>query len=186
MRLRKNIPLIGVAVFAAGGVAALVVLQPSREERLQAAVRKYAESRGRVLDVQMHGTVADILLADDAGKPKGALFVEFSDKGGEWAPGKDLSEDYLRTARDPAVERGVLERMAQRLAGRYGADTVKIPEGLRTQLLLERDPQGALAGRFAVLFQVGGRSARYLETFRYKDGRWASEGAGQYIERTTP
>lgn len=179
MGRKLGIPLTGLLVIAAGIVVMMLYLQPSEGERLAQAARKYALERGHVLKCELIGNVAEIVVADGPGAPpKPPIFAEFANVHGDWVVRKELLGDFVLAMRDPEVEKQVLERFAQRLAQRFKVETVKVPPGLKTEITLGRDENG-VAGHYLVASDVG----RYMEIFRYMDGRWTSEGTGRFFER---
>jgi hypothetical protein len=178
---KQNLPILAVILALGAVVGAFLFLQPPAEDRLRKAVTAHAatikDSRGYVL----FGNVADIQLAD--GK---VIHAEFVEKPGEWVYSKDLGEDWLKTVNDPATLSQIMTRLAQRLAARLNTD-VKVREGVRYEHLLSRDAQG-LVGRVTVLFAYPNdqKRGRYLETWRYADGRWSNTGVGSLFDSAPP
>ncbi len=182
MAFKQKIPLLGLILFAAAAAAALLFLRPEKQDLLRAAAEQYAGSLGAsVRGVEFLGPVAVIAL-----EPPGRfVYAEFAERDGAWAFSKDLAADFERAMADPAVEQQLLERLARRLSERFHQD-ISVKEGLMVERRLERD-DGGLAGRFLILFaypKVDGRQrrGRYLEIFRYRDGRWVSEGIGSLFD----
>jgi hypothetical protein len=178
---KQNLPILAVILALGAGVGVFLFLQPPPEDRLRKAVTAHAatiqDSRGFVL----FGNVADIQLAD--GK---VIHAEFVEKPGEWVFSKDLGEDFRKTVTDPSTMGQIMTRLAQRLAARWNTD-VKVKEGTRYEHLLTRDDQGLL-GQVAVLFAYPNdqKRGRYVEKWRYTDGRWSNVGVGSLYDLAPP
>jgi hypothetical protein len=173
MAFKRNLPLVGGFVIAAGIVAALIILQPSDSDRLHAAALQYAHAQGSVTRFELRDAIALVGYASGA-----AQYVEFAKKDGRWAFHRDLEADFRAFARDPALADQVAQRLAKRLFDRFRQE-IKFKEGIGVRTYLETDPLG-IAARYLVGFTYpNGSSGQYVETFRYKDGRWTSEGLGR-------
>jgi hypothetical protein len=184
---KQKIPLAAGAAILAGGVALLVLLaRPPAEDRLMAAVRKHAASLGAVRDLQIHGSIADVVLEPG----DRCLFLEFDLRDGQWVFLKDLGRDFDQTMRTPERERESLNRLGHLLAERFNA-AVKLKEGIRLELRVSRDEYG-LAGQYLMSLSFprpadgSPQRVRYLETFRYRDGRWELEGTRGRLFLETP
>ena len=186
MAFKQNLPIAAAAGFlVVAGIVAMVFLGPTDEERLQEAARRHAATLGPVMDVQMHGTIADIFL--ETGE---VVYAEFAKQGSEWAVSKDLFKDFERRIGDPSVEREMLDRLARRLNKRFRTPSVKFQtQGMRKTYHMGRGPSG-LGGQVTISFaypKVGEvqRGGMYIERFLYAEGRWEFDGQmGSLLDRT--
>ncbi len=178
---KQNIPVVGLLLFVAAVFLAWALLRPPPEDLLRDAALEWAQKNGPVADVRVRGTVAEIRSAPDA-RPQ---FVEFILQDGRWVFRRDLHQEFVRTVKEPAVEREIIERLGRKLADRYRVP-VNISSGLQYEYAVDRDEQG-IVGHYMLGFafpKVGERQrrGRYIETFRHQDGRWTLEGAGRLLE----
>lgn len=173
MAFKQNIPVLAVLLAVGAVVGVYLFLQPPAEDRLKKAVAGHVSTLKGARGFAIFGNVADIALADG-----GVLHVEFVETRGEWTAGKDLGEEFQKTLKDPAVVGQLMNRLAQRLAAMLNTD-VKVKEGTRYEHFLAREPDG-LRGTVTVLFAYPNDQmrGRYIETWRYADGRWSNSGVG--------
>jgi hypothetical protein len=174
---KQKIPVLAGAAVLLGGLLVLLLLaRPPAEDRLLADARRHASSLGTVRDITLHGPIADVLMEPG----DRSLYLEFAWRGGEWVFVKDVGREFVDTLRSPEKEREVLNRLGQRLSDQIKAP-VTLKEGLQVDLQVARDEYG-LAGQYLVRFafpkagEVDPQRGRYLETYRYRDGRWDLEG----------
>jgi hypothetical protein len=172
---KQNLPVLALFLIGAGIVLFVIVLQPSDEDRLREAAREYAQTLGPVRDVTLTGTLAEITLTTNK-----TLFADFEKKDGRWVLARDLFKEFEQTVK--AQDNEVLRRMGERLAARFNT-TVTVKEGLRYEYEVARDAGGPV-GHLVVFFRYpNGASGRYVETYRYAAGRWASQGAGRLFDQ---
>jgi len=166
--IKQNIPLLVLAALLVGLVVALVVLRPPEQDRIRAAAEAYAQSLGSVRRMEIHGTVADIEIADHP-----IVFAEFIKRDGKWEFSRDLGQEFERAMKDPALQKAILERLGQRIADRF-LETVTVKELMKYEFHVAREESG-LVGLVNVPFSYpSGKSGRYLETFQYENGSWAN------------
>ncbi len=188
MAFKQNIPVLAfIVAVAAAGVAFLIFIQPSEEDLTRAheraiveAAQAYVKDKGGTNNVTVFGDTAFVLLPDGR-----ALHLEFKLKDGKWLFGKDLWEEFQKTASDPAVEAEILGRLAKRLQDRYRTE-VSFKEGMRKSTTLERQ-EHALVGTVELHCSIpsgGGRHGlRYAETFRYEGGQWIADRVGILLDQ---
>lgn len=170
MAFKQNLPAAVLALLIAGVAAAVFALRPGREDLLLRAAQEYARGLGPVAELRLFGPVADIALADGR-----VVHAEFAFRDGRWTFSRDLFKELEAEIR--ASEADILRRLGQRLADRF-REPVTVKEGLRYEFSAAREGD-RLVGRCLVFFRYpSGLSGRYLETFRYADGRWTSDGPG--------
>jgi hypothetical protein len=180
--IKQNLPVIaGFGLLVVGLVALVLFLRRPDEELVREAAATYAATLGPVKSVQVHGTIADIEVSN-----RRLLHAEFTQQGGAWVFSKDLGQDFERMMQHPSTSADVLRRLAQRIADRMNLEVV-IKDPPHYQYSVARDAQG-LVGQVLVLFaypKIGEtqRSGRYLETFRYADGKWQSQGVGALYDQ---
>ena len=176
---KQNIPVLAVLLAVGAVVGLYLFLQPPAEDRLKKAVTEHAATLKDARGFAIFGNVADIALAD-----KRVLHVEFVETHGAWKVGKDLGEDFQATLKDPAAVSPIMNRLAQLLAKRFNMD-VRVKEGTPYEYVLTRDGDG-LRGTVTVLFAYPNdqRRGRYIETWRYTEGRWSNSGVGSLYDIT--
>jgi hypothetical protein len=173
---KQNIPLLVLAALLVGLVLALVILRPPEQDRIRAAAEAYAQTQGSVRKIEIHGTVADIELAD-----KPIVFAEFIERSGKWEFSRDLGQEFERAMKDPALQKAILERLGQRIAERF-LETVTVNQLKKYEFHVARQ-DGALVGLVKVPFAYpSGKSGRYLETFQYENGSWANFKSGALFD----
>ncbi len=177
MAFKQNIPVLAVLLALAAVAGVFLFLRPPPEDRLKRAVTAHAATLQDARGFAIFGNVADLQFADGR-----VLHFEFLEEQGEWVPAKDLGADFQKTVNDPATLSQIMNRLAQRLAARFNTD-VKVKEGTRYEHLLARDAQG-LRGTVTVLFAYPNdrKRGRYVETWRYADGRWSNVGVGSLFD----
>lgn len=187
MAFKQKIPILAGAAILAGGVAVLFLLaRPPEEDLLRDAVRKHAATLGTVREFQVHGSIADVVLEPG----DRCLFLEFGRRDGQWVFLKDLGRDFDQAMRSPERERESLNRLGTLLAERFNT-AVTLKEGIRLELRVSRDEYG-LAGQYLMALSFPRpadgtpQRVRYLETFRYRDGRWELEGTRGRLFLETP
>jgi hypothetical protein len=175
---KQNLPLLAV-VLAVGGVAGTVLfLQPPPEDRLRKAVTAHAAALPGVQGFDLFGAVADFRRADGT-----VLHLEFAEKQGEWAFSKDVGKEFAEILQSPSTQEKILNRLAQRLANRFNAE-VRVKEGVKYEHLLLREADGRLRGTVTVGFAYPNpeKRGKYIETWRYEDGRWSNSGIGSLFD----
>jgi len=182
MGLRGKIPILaGAAILLAGFLALFFFVRPPEEDLLVAAARRHAETLGPVRDVQLHGTMADILLDPDGR----CIFAEFARRDGRWAFVKDVGREFVDQMRTPEKEREVLGRLGKRLSDQLRV-SVTLREGLTVEIQVSRDERGIL-GQYYIGFafpksgEQEPQRGRYIENYRYENGGWSLEGLGRLI-----
>jgi hypothetical protein len=172
--IKQNLGLAALGLVVAGSVGAFLLLRPSPEDRLRAAALEHAAAIGGVRDVALFGSVADLLLQDGL-----VARVQFELKEGQWRPGKDVGRDFEETVRKAEGE--IVNRMGQRLAERFQRE-ITLRQGLRYEFQVQRVGDGLL-GQVMIFFQYApGKPGRWLETWRYAEGRWTHTGGGQLFD----
>jgi hypothetical protein len=175
---KQNLPAAILVLLAAGTGAAVWFLRPGSEDLLLQAAQEYARGLGPVADLRLFGPVADIALADGR-----VVHAEFAFRDGRWQFSRDLFQELENEIR--ASEGEILRRLGQRLADRF-REPVTVKEGLRYEFSTAREGD-LLLGRCLISFRYpSGRSGRYLETFRYVEGRWNSDGPGALYDALPP
>ena len=179
MAFKQNIPVLAVLLALGAVVGVFLFLQPPAEDRLRKAVTEHAATFQGAQGFAIFGNVADIALPDGR-----VLHAEFVETQGGWKFEKELGEDFQKTMKEPATVSGIMNRLAQRLAARWNVD-VKVKEGTGYEYLLTRDPDG-LRGTVTVLFAYPNeqKRGRYIETWRYAEGRWSNSGLGSLFDFT--
>ncbi len=174
---KQNLPLLAVFMALATVAGIFVFLQPPPEDRLRKAVTEHVGSLPGAKDFLLFGAVADVRFADGS-----VRHLEFAEDRGAWAVSKDLAEDFKKTLQDPAVVAQVMERLAKRMAARFSVD-VRVKEGTAYKYFLARDADG-LRGTVTVSFAYLNeqKRGRYVETWRYADGRWSNSGIGSLFD----
>ncbi len=186
MAIKRNLPVLaGLGLAAAGVIALAVALRRTDDELVREAAAKHAAPLGPVIDIRVHGPVADITFAS-----RPILFAEFKSDRGAWSFSRDLAADFQDAMKVPATQGEVLQRLAQRLADRFNM-SVKLNEGLGYRYVLNRNEQGLLLGQAFVDFaypkqgnrqQLGG----YRESFRFEAGKWVPQLDGALFDRVPP
>jgi hypothetical protein len=180
---KQNLPILAVLAAAGAVVLFLVVTAPSDDDLLRQAAAEHVKTLGQARDFQVSGDVVDVVLAD--GSFAHLAFVKRDDR---WTFDRDLAADFARHMRDPAAGRELLERLGRRLVQRFNQD-VKVGEGLQYAFRVGRDPQGVV-GEVAVSFAYPGGETRprgrYIETFRWRDRAWQSQGVGALLDSAAP
>jgi len=179
LSFKQNLPIL--ALLAAGGAVVLffAVTAPSDDDLLRQAAAAHVKTMEKARDFQVLGDTVDVALAD--GSVAHLAFVKRDD---HWAFDRDLADDFARHMQDPAAGRDVLERLGRRLVQRFNQD-IKVGEGLRYAFRVGRDPQGVV-GEVVVSFAYPGGETRprgrYVETFRWRERRWQSQGVGALFD----
>ena len=185
--IKRNLPLLaGLALFALGAAALAFFLRRTDEELIREAAAKLAAPLGPVAGIRVHGSVADIALAN---RPA-PFFAEFVKQDGAWTFSKDLAADFEDAMKVPAVQGELLQHLAQHVADRWNTP-VTLKEGLGYRYVLDRNAQGFLVGQVFVDFaypKQGGRQqlGGYRESFRFADGHWAPQHDGALFDRLPP
>jgi hypothetical protein len=171
--IKQNLPVLGALGLVGVGILALAVaLRRSDDELVHDAALRYAEPLGSVIDIRVHGSVADIQFAS-----RPVVFAEFRNEGGSWIFSKDLAADFERRMKDPAGSGEILNHLAQKVSD---TDNVKVTvkEGIEYKYKVLRDDQGLIAEvDVPFSYPKGGDrhgSGLFIETFRYVDGTWQS------------
>ena len=188
MAFKHNLPIpAAVILLIVAALAGLYFfLEPPEEDQIRQAVDRYAATVGPVKQLEIHGTVADILT--EGGR---LIYAEFEKRDGAWTFARNLAEEFSRSMKDPELQRGVLQHLGERVSQRLQVP-VTFKEGLDFQYTLYRDRElGKLVGKCTVPFaypKVGDQQRRgqYVENFEWKDGRWQSWGPGALFDRIGP
>lgn len=176
MRFKQNLPLLIVALTAAGAAGLWLATAPDDRDLLRSAVTEHLKSLPGQADFDLLGDVADVRTADGR-----SVFLLFEKKDGAWRFSKDLGKDFAETLQKPDVVQAVSGRLGKRLQDRFGGDG-SIRAGLNYEYDVARDADGLL-GRVTLQFAYGGgRSGRYVERFRFENGAWTSQGTGSIFD----
>lgn len=181
------VPIIALVLVALGIVALVVFHTPPDEDLIRQAVERYVAGLGPVKQMEIHGTVADIILAENGR----LIYAEFEKKNGSWTFARNLAEEFSRTVKDPEVQKDIRQRLGEKVSQRMKA-SVTLKEGIDLDYRLARDASsGSLVGQCLLRFaypRVGDQQRRgeYLEDFEWKDGRWQSCGPGALYDRVGP
>ena len=179
MAIKQNLPIAAILVFLVlAGLAALVFLGPSDEERLREAAIEWGRTKGPVLHdgLALHGTVADLALAN--GK---TFFADFEKRDGKWVFVRELTEDFGTHLAKPSVEEGLLNRLGERLHQRFRTPNITFQrKGMQKRFVLTRDRRDVLA-KVELVFSYpksakGPPAGLYVEHYLYKEGRWERQG----------
>jgi hypothetical protein len=177
------IPAIILLLFAAA-IAALVIFHtPPDEDLIRQAVEKYAAGLGPLQQLEIHGNVADIILAE-----KGRLiYAEFEKRNGIWTYVRNLAEEFSRAMKTPENQRDIYQHLGEKVSQRLQM-SVTFKEGIPFEFKLGRDAEGTLVGQCDATFsypKVGdqARSGLYSEFFEWKEGRWQSLGPGSLFDK---
>ena len=187
MAFKQNLPIpVILTVCVLAGLGAAVFLhEPPEEDQIRQAVDRYAATLGPVKQLEIHGTVADII----AGDKNTLIYAEFEKRDGTWTYARNLAEEFSRAMKDPDTQKKVLSQLGGRVSQRFQS-AVTFNEGLRGfEYELHRDPSlGAVVGTCTVSFAYPGgqRRGQYVETFHWKEGRWQSTGPGSLFDRVGP
>ncbi|HYE98753.1 MAG TPA: hypothetical protein VEJ18_07565, partial [Planctomycetota bacterium] len=101
MPFKQNLPAVILVATAAALGSVVLLLRPTEEDRLRRAVNDHVKTVPKAQSVEVVGTVAEIRTSDGR-----LLFHAFSrSDDGAWRFLKDLTEDFGRMLRDPAVMR---------------------------------------------------------------------------------
>ena len=189
MAFKHNLPIPAVALvlIVAALAAVAIFLQPPEEDQVRQAVDRYVATLGPVKQMEIHGTVADILTENGR-----LIYAQFENQNGTWAFARNLAEEFSKAMKDPEMQKGILSRLGEKVSQRFQTSVAYKQEALDFQFQLVRDRElDKLIGRCSVNFaypKVGEQQRRgqYLENFEWKDGRWQSWGAGALFDKVGP
>ena len=190
MAFKHNLPIPAVALvlIVAALAAVAIFLQAPEEDQIRQAVDRYVATLGPVKQIEIHGTVADII----AGDKDTLIYAEFERRDGGWQFSRNLADEFTRTMKDPETQKGVLLRLGEKVSQRFQTSVAFKQEALdfRYQILRDRELD-KLVGKCSVNFaypKVGDQQRRgqYLENFEWKDGRWQSWGPGALFDKVGP
>jgi hypothetical protein len=183
------IPVIVLLLLVAATAAVVVFLQPPEEDQIRQAVERYVATLGPVQQLEIHGTVADII----AGEKGTLIYAEFEKRDGAWTFARNLAEEFSKAMKDPETQRGVQQRLGEKIAQRFQSSVSfkqEAPFDVRFELVRDRELD-KLIGKCTLSFaypKVGDQQRRgqYVENFEWKDGRWQSWGPGALFDRVGP
>jgi len=186
---KHNLPIPAVAlVLLAAAIAAIVFfLQPPEEDQIRQAVDRYVARIGPVQQLEIHGTVADILTGNGR-----LIYAEFENRGGTWEFARNLAEEFSKAMKDGEVQKVVLLHLGEKISQRFQTSVAYKQEGLDFRYELVRDRElNKLIGKVSVNFaypKIGDQQKRgqYIENFEWKDGRWQSWGPGALFDKVGP
>ena len=182
------IPVVALVLIVAALAAVAIFLQAPEEDQIRQAVDRYIATLGPVQQVQIHGTVADII----AGEKHTLILAEFEKRDGTWTFARNLAEEFSKAMKDPEVQKGILVRLGEKVGQRFQTSVAYKQEALDFRYEITRDPAlDKLIGKCSVNFaypKVGDQQRRgqYLENFEWKDGRWQSWGPGALFDKIGP
>jgi hypothetical protein len=181
------IPALVLVLIAAAVAAVALFLRPPEEDLIRQAVDRYVATLGPVRELEIHGTVADILTENGR-----LVYAEFENRNGTWTFARNLAEEFSKTMKDPEIQKGIFFRLGEKVSQRFQTSVTFKEEAIDFQYRIERDRQlDMLVGRCSVNFaypKVGEtqRRGQYLENFEWKDGRWQSWGTGALFDKVGP
>jgi hypothetical protein len=185
---KHNLPIPAVAaVLLAGAIAAIFIfVQAPEEDQIRQAVERYVATIGPVRQMEIHGHVADILTQDGR-----LLYAEFEKRDGSWQFARNLAEEFTRTMKDPETQRGVYQRLLEKIGKRFQSAANLKQEAFEFRYEIVRDPELKLIGKCFVNFvypKVGDvqKRGQYSENFEWKDARWQSWGPGALFDKVGP
>ena len=176
--------IVAVALAAVGGL--YLFFTPDDEDLIKQAVDQYVASVGPVSHLEIHGNVADLILAE-----RGRLiYAEFEKRNGTWTYARNLAEEFSKAIRSPEIVKAMYQHLGERVSQRLQM-SVSFKEGLPIDYRLGRDAEGLLIGKGDINFvypKVNDqqRSGLYTEAFEWKEGRWQSRGAGSLFDAVAP
>jgi hypothetical protein len=182
---KHNIPLPALIFALIAAVLGGLVLfhRPPDEDLLRQAAEKYVATLGPVKQLELHGSVADILL--DSGR---LIYAEFEKRDGTWTYARNLAEEYSKAVKEPETQNVVRRHLGERISQRFQS-TVKFSDEFgEFKYELARDlSSDVLVGSCTVNFsypKVGEKQQKgmYVETFEWKDGKWQSAGPGSLFD----
>jgi hypothetical protein len=185
---KQNLPIPALifALLVVGGAVAVIFHTPPEEDLLRQAIDKYVAKLGPVSQLEIHGTVADIITQD-----KGRLiYAEFEKKDGAWTYARNLAEEFSEAMKSPETQKTVLSHLGERVSQRLKM-AVSFKEGLSFDYKLGRDSEGTLVGQCDVSFAYPKvadqqRFGKYSDYFEWKNGRWQSFGPGDLFDAIGP
>jgi len=188
---KHNLPLpVLILALIAAALGGLVLFHsPPDEDLLRQAVDRYAATLGPVKQLEIHGTVADLI----AGNENRLIYALFEKKDGQWTYTRNLAQEFSEAMKNPDVQKTVLRHLAEKISQRFQM-SVSFTEGLRDfRYDLARDVgTDELLGSCSVKFaypKVGDAAQRgglYVETFEWKDNAWRSMGPGSLYDALPP
>ena len=189
MAFKHNLPIPAVIlVLLAGGIgAALLFHSPPEEDLLRQAVDRHVATLGPVKEMQLHGTVADILTQEGR-----LIYAEFEKKNGTWTYSRNLADEFAQAMKDPETQKAVLRHLAEKVGTRLQTSVTISPDLSQFSYKLARDLElKALVGTCTVGFAYPKvkdtqRRGQYVENFEWKDGRWRSWGPGALYDKVGP
>lgn len=185
MAFKHYLPVPAIALLLiAGAIVALVFFHsPPDEDLLRQAVEKYVATLGPVKQLEIHGAVADILLAD-SGR---LIYAEFEKKNGAWTYSRNIAEEFSTAMKSPETQAAIRQHLGEKVSQRFQTP-VTFKEGIGLAYKLARDTESdTLVGQCDVNFTYPPvadqqRRGRYTEFFEWKDGRWESRGPGALFD----
>jgi hypothetical protein len=184
---KHNLPIPAVAlVLIVAAITALVIfLQPPEEDQIRQAVDRYVATIGPVKQIEIHGTVADII----AGEQNTLIYAEFEKRDGTWTFARNLADEFTRAMKEPEIQKAILTHLGEKVSQRFQTSVSFKQEALDFRYELLRDRElNKLIGKCSVQFaypKVGDQQRRgqYAENFEWKDGKWQSWGPGALFDK---